>query len=52
MATPTDSQGYPTEVSGVARPVEKDTMRGASELSDETADQKVETIDETPKKAD
>ncbi|KIW62978.1 hypothetical protein PV04_09862 [Phialophora macrospora] len=52
MATSTDSHGYPTEVSGLARPVEMDSMRGASELSEETAAQKVERTDESPKKAD
>ncbi|EXJ53900.1 hypothetical protein A1O7_09236 [Cladophialophora yegresii CBS 114405] len=52
MSTPTDSHGYPTEVSGLTRPVEMDTMRGASELSDETASQKAERIEGSPKKAD
>ena len=52
VKTTTDSYGYPTEMSGMKRPVEVDTMRGASELSDDTVPQKVEKIDETPKKAD
>lgn len=43
---------YPTEVSGQPRPVEMDTFRGASELSDETIPQKVDTVQETTKKAD
>ncbi|OCT46353.1 hypothetical protein CLCR_01223 [Cladophialophora carrionii] len=52
MPMGTDSRGYPTEVSGLARPVEMDTMRGASELSDETASQKVERTEVSPNKAD
>jgi hypothetical protein len=39
-------------MSGMARPVEMDTIRGASELSDETAPLKVETVEETPKRTD
>ncbi len=52
MGAPTESHGYPNEVSGRTRPVEMDTMRGASELSDTTVPARVEHFNETPKKAD
>ncbi|KAK4943510.1 hypothetical protein LTR10_017001 [Elasticomyces elasticus] len=45
-------QPYPTEVSSIPRPVEMDAMRGASELSDETAPREVERIEEKPKRTD
>ena len=46
-------QSYPTEVSAVPRPVEMDTFRGASELSDESVPHKIapiEKVEETSRK--